>query len=250
MLGTWEFARLQNGDLGARRTGNFLLLVSALYATAAAWFGFHSRGMISNASAHAIPFGLDAFAVLVMLQGSFVLSLRGPLEGERTLRRVMAAVLGFVYAALPVGFLLRILFFNENGAHLLLLVILIVKFGDMGAYALGTWLGRHKMIPHISPAKSWEGLGGAFAGSMVAMTAMKLLDTGKLALFTWPQAFGFAALLCAVGVIGDLAESVLKRCHGVKDSGHTLPGIGGILDLTDSLLFAAPVAYFYLKAVS
>jgi phosphatidate cytidylyltransferase len=111
-------------------------------------------------------------------------------------------------------------------------------------------IGKHKMIPHISPAKSWEGAGGAVLGSLIAATGMMLADADHLLPLTWMHAIIFAVLLCIIGLLGDLAESILKRCHGIKDSGHTLPGIGGILDLTDSLLFAGPVAYLYLRLIS
>jgi phosphatidate cytidylyltransferase len=74
-------------------------------------------------------------------------------------------------------------------------------------------------------------------------------DGANLVPLTWFSGLVLAVLLCLFGVLGDLAESVLKRCHGIKDTGHALPGIGGILDLTDSMLFAAPVAYFYLKLI-
>ena len=79
---------------------------------------------------------------------------------------------------------------------------------------------------------------------------MMLLVPEKLVPLNWTHAMILAPLLCISGVVGDLAESVLKRCHCIKDSGHRLPGIGGILDLTDSVLFTAPVAYLYLKAIS
>ncbi|MEI6537586.1 MAG: phosphatidate cytidylyltransferase, partial [Verrucomicrobiaceae bacterium] len=215
MLGTMEYVRLNRDDDGACVHGNFLLLVSAAYWIAASWMGFQSRGRTLYPHEEAIPFWLDALAVLVVMQGSFALALRGPLEGERTMRRIMGAVFGFAYSALTGGFFLRILFFRPEGAHVLLLVILVVKFSDIGAYVTGTWLGRHKMIPHISPAKSWEGFGGAIAGSCVAMAVFMLLDAPRLVPLTWAHALAFPVLLCLVGVMGDLAESVLKRCHQV-----------------------------------
>jgi phosphatidate cytidylyltransferase len=130
------------------------------------------------------------------------------------------------------------------------MTIMVTKFSDMGAYAFGSWLGKHKMIPHISPAKTWEGLGGAFVGSFLAMTCLMYFAPEKLLPLSWTTALILAPLLCALAVIGDLAESILKRCHQIKDSGQKLPGIGGMLDLTDSLLFTAPVCYFYLKAIA
>ena len=146
----------------------------------------------------------------------------------------------------------RLLYFNGavSGATLMLMAIMVTKFSDMGAYAFGSIFGKHKMIPHISPAKSWEGLGGAFIGSYVAMTILMYFAGPALKPLTWGHAMILAPILCLLSVVGDLAESVLKRCHHIKDTGHKLPGIGGILDLTDSLLFTGPVAYFYLRALA
>ncbi len=250
MLGTWEYARLNRNDAGGRVYGRLLLLVAVVYWAAASWAGIRSRGFVSHPHQVAIPFWIDFVSLLLIVHGSFLLALRGPLEGEHTLRRIFGTLGGFAFTILPGAFFLRLLFFNESGAHLLILMIMIVKFGDMGAYLIGSWLGRHKMIPHISPKKTWEGLAGAFLGSCVAFAGMMFFDGGHLLPLTWWSGFGYAVLLCLVGVLGDLAESVLKRCHGIKDSGYTLPGIGGIFDLTDSMLFAAPVAYFYLRIIS
>ncbi len=250
ILGTWEYVRLNRNDPGARAYGSLVLLLAVVYWAVVSWAGFRSRGLVSLANQEAIPFWIDFGALLLIVHGSFLLALRGPLEGEHTLRRILGALGGFVYTILPGAFFLRLLFFNETGAHLLILMIMIVKFGDMGAYIIGSWLGRHKMILHISPKKSWEGFAGAILGSCVAFAGMMFFDGSHLLPLTWLSGFVFAVLLCLVGVLGDLAESVLKRCHGIKDSGYTLPGIGGILDLTDSMLFAAPVAYFYLRIIS
>ena len=132
----------------------------------------------------------------------------------------------------------------------MLYLIIVTKFSDMGAYLFGVVFGRHKMIPHISPAKSWEGFAGAFVASFLGAVMLLSWVPERLAPLDWLHGLILAPLLCATAVTGDLAESVLKRCFAIKDSGHTLPGIGGILDLTDSLLFTAPVFYFYLAALS
>lgn len=250
ILSTWEYVRLTRDDPGARPYGSLVMIVAVIYWAAVSWAGFSSRNHILSPHQDAIPFWIDIVALLLIVHGTFLLTLRGPLEGEHTLRRILGVLGGYVFTILPGAFFLRLLFFNDTGAHLLILMIIIVKFGDMGAYLIGSWLGRHKMIEHISPKKSWEGFAGAFLGSGIAFSGMMLFDGGHLLPLTWLNGLGFALLLCLVGVLGDLAESVLKRCHGIKDSGHTLPGIGGILDLTDSLLFAAPVAYFYLRVIS
>lgn len=199
------------------------------------------------------PWWLEVGTLVVALQCAFLPPLRQGLDGQATIVRVYLTVVGVVYTAIMFGFLVRILFLHETpqgGRVLLLMTVMVTKFSDMGAYAFGTWFGKHKMIPHISPAKTWEGLGGAFVGCYVAMVSMMLATPQQLAPLTWTSALILAPLLCAVSVIGDLAESILKRCHQIKDSGHKVPGIGGMLDLTDSLLFTAPVCYFYLKVIA
>lgn len=244
LLGTWEYFRLQHADREAQDFTRLAVGLAAAYWGATAWLTIPDH--------REPPWWLDAAVLIISLHGAFYLSFRRALDGANTLRRIQNLVFGTVYTTLLAGFLTRILFFEgaASGRHLLLLFIMVVKFGDMGAYAFGSWLGRHKMIPHISPAKTWQGFGGAIFGSYVAMSCMMLIVPEKLAPLTWPHALVLAPILSISGVAGDLAESVLKRCHHIKDSGHKLPGIGGILDLTDSLLFTAPVAYCYLKSIS
>jgi phosphatidate cytidylyltransferase len=191
-------------------------------------------------------------ALVAVVQCAFLPPLRQGLDGPATIVRVYLTIFGVAYTAIMFGFLVRILYFEgaASGKVLLLMTIMVTKFSDMGAYAFGTWFGKHKMIPRISPAKTWEGLGGAFVGCYVAMVSMMLAVPEKLAPLSWSTALLLAPLLCVVAVIGDLAESILKRSHDIKDSGHKLPGIGGMLDLTDSLLFTAPVCYLYLKVIA
>ena len=249
LLGTWEYGGLQRSDPGSKPFTQWMLVLSVGYWTAVARAGLASRGIVKFPGDESIPLWIDALSLLLMTGGAFFLTLFRSLEGEVTLRRIVNSVFGFVYTTLALGYLVRILFLpgTNFGAHLMLFVIAAVKFGDMGAYTLGSWIGRHKMIPHISPAKSWEGAAGAVLGSCIAAAVMMIFDGSRLVPLTWTSAIVLAVVLCVVGAVGDLAESILKRCHGVKDSGQTLPGIGGILDLTDSLLFAAPVAYFYFR---
>jgi phosphatidate cytidylyltransferase len=244
LLGTWEYFRLQTADPEARDFTRLAVLVAALY-----WGATASLSIPGKVEP---PWWLDAAALVLTLHGAFYLTFRKALDGVDTLRRIQNLVFGMVYTTLLGGFMTRILFFEgaESGRHLLLMFVMVTKFGDMGAYAFGSLFGKHKMIPHISPAKTWQGFGGAIFGSYVAMAAMMLIVPEKLVPLTWGHAMVLALLLSITGVAGDLAESVLKRCHHIKDSGHKLPGIGGILDLTDSLLFTAPVAYCYLKAIS
>ena len=132
------------------------------------------------------------------------------------------------------------------GQYYVLYLIAVSKFSDMGAYLVGSLIGKHKMVPHISPAKTWEGFGGALAFSLLASYGLRALMPVKLGLLDNVDCLVMGLTLSVVAVIGDLAESILKRSTGVKDSGRLLPGIGGMLDLIDSLLFTAPVLYFYL----
>jgi phosphatidate cytidylyltransferase len=119
----------------------------------------------------------------------------------------------------------------------------------MGAYLTGMAIGRHPLIPHISPKKTWEGFFGALAFSLLASLGLFKLMPGHLTALTWTHAVVLGLLLGFAAVIGDLAESIVKRSTGAKDSGGLLPGIGGALDLIDSLLFTAPLMFFYLRLV-
>jgi len=128
-------------------------------------------------------------------------------------------------------------------------LIVVTKFSDMGAYLVGSVIGRHQMIPHISPKKTWEGFAGALGLSLLASLALFRLMPGHLSLLNWTHAIVLGLILGFAAVVGDLAESIIKRSTGVKDSGNFLPGIGGALDLVDSLLFTAPLLFFYLRLV-
>lgn len=242
----FEYFRLMRADSAAGAHRTLGLLICAAYWSAA------SRHVIVHHTAQ--PMWMDLAAVAAALQGAFVLSYRSGLEGTVTLQRIFSTVFGVIYTAVMFGFVLRVICFGggvmEGGVFLMLFLVLVTKFGDAGAYAVGVLFGKHKMIPWISPAKSWEGLVGAYLGVFITTSVTLWLCGSRLAPLSWTSGLLIAPVLCTVGVIGDLAESVLKRCFVIKDSGHSLPGIGGILDLTDSLIFTAPVFYFYLEAIA
>jgi phosphatidate cytidylyltransferase len=113
----------------------------------------------------------------------------------------------------------------------------------------GSLIGRHKMIPRISPGKTWEGFAGAIVWSTTASLVFAHLFRDKLTGMNWVHAAVLGVILSVAAVVGDLIESLFKREAGVKDSGNFFPGIGGILDLLDSLLFNAPLMYLYLRHV-
>jgi phosphatidate cytidylyltransferase len=133
---------------------------------------------------------------------------------------------------------------GEDGQDLLLLLFFSVMMADTVAYYVGSTLGRHRMAPNLSPKKSWEGAIGGLAGSVGAAVLAHLWFYQRLPL---GHAVVLGLILGAAGILGDLAESVLKRATGVKDSSKLLPGHGGFLDRTDSLLFAAPILYYYYR---
>jgi phosphatidate cytidylyltransferase len=165
---------------------------------------------------------------------------------------ISTTLFGLMYVPWLLNFIQKINFFpgiNDHGKYYVLYFILVTKFSDTGAYAIGSLIGKHKMIPRISPAKTWEGFGGAIAVATGASLVYAHLLAGKMPGMTPLHAVVLGVVLSSAAVIGDLIESLFKREAGVKDSGSFFPGIGGILDLLDSLLFNAPIMYLYLRHV-
>jgi len=161
---------------------------------------------------------------------------------------ISTTLFGLMYVPWLLNFIQKINFFpGVNGPHYVIYFILVTKFSDCGAYALGSLIGKHKMIPRISPGKTWEGFGGAILASVLASLLCAHFLGDKLAGMNWKHAIILGVLLSVAAVVGDLIESIFKREAGVKDSGRLFPGIGGILDLLDSLLFNAPLMYLYLR---
>ncbi len=165
-------------------------------------------------------------------------------------------MLGVLYVSWLLGFLLKIYFFAApddagfDAGYCLLFFILATKCSDIGAYSLGSLIGRHKMIPSVSPGKTWEGFVGAILlSTAAAMVMAHYWGAARLGGMTLGHAAVLGPLLAVGAVIGDLVESVFKRDSGVKDSGSFFPGIGGILDLLDSLLFNAPLMFLYLRLI-
>jgi len=136
----------------------------------------------------------------------------------------------------------------SGSTYLVLMILIVVKATDIGAYFGGRALGRHKLIPWLSPGKTWEGLvcGLLVAGGLGAALAAGL-HHHLMEMHAW-QGFVFGVVIGAIGQVGDLLESLMKRDAEVKDSGRLIPGFGGVLDVIDSPLFAAPFAYLLFSA--
>lgn len=166
------------------------------------------------------------------------------------IQAISTTLFGLMYVPWLLNFIQKITFFpGVDGRFYVLYFILVTKFSDLGAYCTGSLIGKHKMIPRISPGKTWEGFAGAIVFSTGASVAYALLMKPYLKGMTIPHAMILGVILAIAAVIGDLIESLFKREANVKDSGKLFPGIGGILDLLDSLLFNAPLMYLYLRHV-
>ena len=166
---------------------------------------------------------------------------------NRAVLSIAAILFGLVYVSWFSAFIIRIrvmpLGTELLRKQLIAFLILVTKSGDIGAYLVGTKAGRHSLIPRISPKKTVEGMLGGLAFSIGVSLACK----GFLPSFSLSRLLILGLLLGALAQIGDLSESLIKRDCAAKDSGQTLPGLGGVLDTIDSLLFTAPIFYFYVK---
>lgn len=163
---------------------------------------------------------------------------------------ISTTLFGLMYVPYLLNFIQKINFFpGVNGEYYVLYFILVTKFSDLGAYVTGSLIGKHKMIPRISPGKTWEGFVGAIIISTGISVAYAYFAAAKLPHMSVMHAVILGVILSSTAVVGDLIESLFKREAGVKDSGTFFPGIGGILDLMDSLLFNAPIMYVYLRHV-
>ncbi len=202
---------------------------SPLAITVAQWF-------------HTVKPGYLVPTVLaVALLGAFLMQSRRQ-QTAGAMASAGGSLLAIVYLGVLPGFYMPIRL--SHSAGMVVSILLIVKGADIGAYGVGRSLGRHRFITWLSPRKSWEGLLGGIASAALIGTLLAHF-AGR---FAWWQGSLAGILLGTVGQLGDLLESLLKRDAGVKDSGQ-VPGFGGVLDLLDSPLLAAPVAYWLLKLV-
>lgn len=186
--------------------------------------------------------GIAIFSIMLLLALSNYFS--------KTIEEAVANMLGtsfsVIYGCLPWACCLDLYELGENSRYIFLLLG-IVMANDSGAYFVGKYLGKHSLAPLASPKKTWEGVfGGLLCGIFGAFVISFVFSVFDSALGPWEFLVVAALITGASGIIGDLTESALKRFSNVKDSGSLFPGHGGILDRTDSIVFAAPTLWFLL----
>jgi phosphatidate cytidylyltransferase len=181
---------------------------------------------------------------------------------EKPIATIGCTLLGIWYVPFLFNFFTRIAFvwdsaggspdhISETARLLVFYLVLVVKMSDTGAYTVGKLIGKHKLIPRISPAKTWEGFFGGIFFAVIASCVFAQVTDYRMGIivFSLKHAIVLGIILALSGIAGDLFESLLKRASGAKDSGDALPGMGGLLDVLDSLLFGAPVLYVYARLV-
>jgi phosphatidate cytidylyltransferase len=236
LLAFSEYAHL------ARATGAPIPTVVAGAATVCASIGVTSTRWVGDTvSATAIALDAILMTALVVIAAVSTIAWRGERDA---LARTAAALFPALYLGLPIGAMIALR--ALHGREALFLLLLTVMVSDTAQYYSGRAFGRRPLAPAISPKKTVEGAIGGFvfaAAVMVGVGAWWLPDVPTV------LRAALGATLCALGIVGDLFESMLKRSAGVKDSSTLIPGHGGVLDRIDALLFAAPIYYVVLKYV-
>ncbi len=241
-IGVWEYARLAKAKSFCPSVKAMILIAMA---EVFAFFAAHKHVVIPEFPAIILVFGAILF---------FILHFKGASDA---LANVAIEFFGVCYVSVPLSCFLGILYpltssgFDQDGRWWLVYLIFVTKITDVAAYFVGKLWGKRKLAPVLSPKKTVEGAIAGFISAVGASVAMSFL--GKVLApmsFNLPlvQAIFLGVFVGGLAQIGDLAESLLKRDAVVKDS-NTLPGLGGVLDMVDSLLLTAPIVYFYLKII-
>lgn len=246
MIALWEYYRMLQSD----GIGVFTLtgMVCGLVLLGGGFLLIRAQGPESSYDFELLV--LVLFLIVIFARQMF----RG--AGKDPLRAMSYTVFGLLYIPWLFSFITKIIYLtpraedgSTTGQYYVLFLVMVTKFSDMGAYAFGSLFGKHPFAPHISPSKTWEGFAGALITSLIAALGLYALMPRRLSAFRFDDVVVLGLLLGFVAVIGDLAESIVKRGANTKDSSRLLPGIGGTLDLIDSLLFTSPILFFYMRLV-
>lgn len=200
--------------------------------------GFATGGLLMASAYWGLMLPIFLILTFNLIVIGFLTILRFAKTGDAS-EVAVKQVFGILYISLCLSFVI-LLRNGPLGIQWISFLLWVVAWGDIGAYYAGSYLGRHKLCPAVSPKKTIEGALGGIAANLVFAWLFKFLFFNTLPGITCTV---FALCVGGVGQIGDLFESVFKRAAGVKDSGGLLPGHGGFLDRLDALIFAAPVAY-------
>jgi phosphatidate cytidylyltransferase len=229
------------------RPSAVLVTAGVLLLLAANWYPEGHREEAAPPSK--TPWSIFVAAFVGVLMVAFLLEMRWYTgEPGTAVPRIALTAFAVAYLGLLPSFFAQIRWLSgarETSAVMLALVIFVPKCNDIGAFFTGTFLGRHKMTPTLSPKKTWEG----FAGGMIAGSAASAALSFAAPVFHGgvPEALAFGLVVGLAGVLGDLAESLIKRDCQTKDASKSIPGFGGVLDVVDSVLFAAPVAFLWFR---
>jgi len=243
LAGQWEFY------LSQEEKGHKVFKQSGLFCGALVFLNAWYFLIFNPTHAHFVHFGGELVLVFSLL-GAFIRLVVRQEEHRAPITTAALTILGLMYVPFLFSFVALLAFMPGNpdqNRFLLIYLLAVTKFSDVGAYVVGSLIGRHKMIPRISPGKTWEGFAGAILTSLGISIALVYVMGEHVRALSFRDGIILGLLLPLISVVGDLAESVVKRDASIKDSGRTIPGIGGALDLIDSILFTAPVLYFYLQ---
>lgn len=186
------------------------------------------------------------FAFVGVVFAAFLVEMYCYAEPGAAVPRLGLTLLAVAYLGLLASFFVQLRWLSPaHSGMILALTIFVPKCGDIGAFFTGTFLGRHKMTPILSPKKTWEGFAGGLLASV--LVAVGVSFAGPVFHHGIAEAIAFGLVVGTVGVLGDLAESLIKRDCQTKDASQSIPGFGGLLDVIDSVLFAAPVAYVWFR---
>lgn len=210
-------------------------------------FGLALAALMTLAPCY-LPKFAGAGEILALAVIVFSVRILGEREPHNRIETLAWSLFGVVYVPFMLQFLVRVLMIDaphaRTGLTLCIWLIAVSKFCDVGALLTGLAIGRHKMSPNISPKKTWEGaIGGVFVSAGIGATLAWLCREWLPVTFTPLLAAAFAVPIAALAIVSDLIESIIKRRADTKDAGQTIPGIGGVFDLSDSLILTAPVGY-------
>lgn len=238
--GVWEYAQLAIAK--RRRPATRLMMAIAILEVIALYISL-------------VFVDLPQLPILVVAAGIIAFFIHRFKRVTGALNEIAIEFFGIIYVAVPFSLILGVLYpnshqgFPQEGRWWLLYLIVVTKITDVGAYFVGRLWGKNKLCPSLSPQKTIEGAIAGFIGAVCASIAIHKLAVYMQAEWfhlSFSESVWLGMLIGILGQVGDLAESLLKRDAVVKDS-NALPGLGGVLDMVDSLLFTTPIVYFFLR---